>query len=126
MKFIITESQIEKLVVRYLNGLKWKLIKKSEKGYGHITKNIYFLVQEGSENFADIRYDRWDGKCYINSDFIEKIGDLFSIDPDGYDDDVTIIITEWLETKLKIQIDIWNVQEVGGFIGDSLLSLEEN
>ncbi len=59
MKYLITESQFDKVIFRYLNNQDFIQIKKNNR--------IYFVNSEG-DKYAQIRYDKSDGLCYISID----------------------------------------------------------
>ena len=56
MKYVITESQIDRVIFRYLDNQDFIPIEKGDK--------IYFVNSEGDE-YAQIRYDKKDGWCYV-------------------------------------------------------------
>ena len=107
MKLIIKESQVENLILNYINKLDYDVIVKKIKVYSVDSKVIYF-VKKNNDGYADIRFESWDFKCYINSDLIDEINDLFSIDPDDYDIDAKDIVGEWVEDKLNLKEIPWN------------------
>ncbi len=62
MKYIITESQRDKAVFKYLDNQDFIQIEKKDK--------IYFVNSEGDE-YAQIRYNKDDGECLIYYKLIE-------------------------------------------------------
>ena len=91
MKYLITESQIDKVIFRYLNNQDFIQIKKNNR--------IYFVNSEG-DKYAQIRYDKSDGLCYISIDLIEETSSFFSLQP--YDSEQ--VIGRWVEDTLQMKV----------------------
>jgi len=90
MKYLITESQKDKAIFKYLDNQDFVVIKMKNR--------LYYVNSEGDE-YAQIRYhpkDRW---CVINYDLAEEIGEFFSLD---YSDSISVI-NKWIENKLGIK-----------------------
>ena len=120
MKFIIKESKMEKMISNYINKLDYDVIVKKIKVYSVDSKVIYF-IRKNNDGYADIRFEFWDFKCYINSDLIDEINDLFSIDPDDYDIDAKDIVGEWVEDKLNLKEIPWhNLYVLSGWAAEVL------
>jgi hypothetical protein len=62
MKYLITESQLDRAVFKYLDNQDFIQIK-----IGLLT---YFVNSEGDE-YAQIRYNKNDGWCFISIDLIK-------------------------------------------------------
>ena len=92
MKYLITESQIDKVIFKYLDNQDFIQI---EKGDG-----VYFVNSEGDE-YAQIRYFKKDRKCVIYTGLIDEVSSFFSMQ--GYDARETI--GRWVEETLKVDID---------------------
>lgn len=120
MKFLITESMMEKLVKKYIDSINYnKIIKKQKRPGGY--SNVIFFVRKGVNDYADIKYEKWSGKCYINDDLIDEINKLFSIDPDDYEIDAKDIVCEWVENKLNLkEIPFHNLYVVSGWLTEIL------
>jgi hypothetical protein len=71
MKYLITESQLDKVIFRYLDIKNFIQIKRGN--------TIYFVNSE-DDKYAQIRYDRNDGWCYIRHGLIYEISSFFSLD----------------------------------------------
>jgi hypothetical protein len=56
MKYLITESQIDKVIFKYLDNQDFIQIETDD--------NIYFTNSE-SDKHAQVRYDKRNGVCYI-------------------------------------------------------------
>jgi 6-phosphogluconolactonase (cycloisomerase 2 family) len=91
MKYLITESQINKLIFTYLDNQDF--IKFEKNNY------IYFVNSEG-DSYAQIKYDINDKWCMINYQLIDEINSFFSTD----DSTSRILITQWFENTLQIMV----------------------
>lgn len=91
MKYIITESKLEKVVMKYLNGLDLKILDK--------TTHIYF-VRKGHDDYAYVVYDIYNHKCIIYYDLISEITSLFSLDS-NYSEK---LIGKWVENTLDMEV----------------------
>ena len=91
MKYLITESQLDKAIFRYLNNQDFIQIERKDR--------IYFVNSEGDE-YAQIRYDRRDGWCYIYYKLIKEISNFFSLG----DSDSEQVIGRWVENTLKMRV----------------------
>jgi hypothetical protein len=114
MKYIITKSQLDKVIFKYLDNQDFIQIKKG--------KHIYFVNSEG-DKYAQIRYDKpagWfrydksDGRCYIDIKLINEISTFFSLQ----ESDSKQFIGRWVENTLQMRItntvtaDEWFVSEL--------------
>ena len=89
MKYLITESQLDKAIFRYLDNQDFVVIKMENR--------LYYVNSENDE-YAQVRYhpkDRW---CTIHYDLVEEIGNFFSLDT--YQS--IGVINRWVEDKLGI------------------------
>ena len=91
MKYIITESQFDKVIFKYLDNQHFIKIKKG--------KRIYFVNSERDE-YAQIRYDKSDGRCYIHIELIEEISKFFSLQ----ESDSKEVIGRWVENTLQMRV----------------------
>ena len=91
MKYLITESQFDKAIFYYLNNQDFIQIKKNNF--------IYFVNSEGDE-YAQIRFDKYDGWCYIDYDLIEEISSWFSLK----ESDSKQFIGKWVENTLQMRV----------------------
>lgn len=108
MKYLITESQRDKMVFKYLDNQKFIKVKKD--------KEICFLYSP-DDLWAVMKYLR--GKLIINKDLTTEIESFFSID----EDDAEILIRDWVSKEIGINIDIWDVKSLTGLFGDTYLSM---
>ena len=89
MKYLITESKLDRVIFKYLDNQDFVVIKMKNR--------LYYVNSEGDE-YAQVRYhpkDRW---CTIHYDLVEEIDNFFSLDT--YQS--INIINRWVENKLGI------------------------
>jgi len=91
MKYLITESQLDRVIFRYLNIQDFIQIETSS--------NIFFVNSDDDE-FAQIRYNKRGGFCQINLNLIEDISALFSLNDATSKD----IIGKWVEHTLQNEV----------------------
>ena len=91
MKYLITESQLDKAVFKYLNNQDFIRIEKGNR--------IYFVNSEGDE-YAQIKYNKNDGWCFISIDLIKEISSFFSLELT----DSKEVIGRWVENTLQMKV----------------------
>ena len=91
MKYLITESKFDKVIFKYLDNQDFIKIEKHNK--------IYFVNSE-NDQYADIRYDKNDGRCYIYNALITEISNFFSLE---YSDSKEVI-SRWVENTLQMKV----------------------
>ena len=89
MKYLITESQA-KMAATFLKLDMKKFIQIE------IRNKIYFVNSEDDE-YAQIRFDKSDGRCYINYGLIKEISLFFSLQ----ESDSKEVIGEWVENDIN-------------------------
>jgi hypothetical protein len=89
MKYLITESQLERVIFKYLNNQDFIQIKKGA---------TIFLVNSEDDEYAEIRYDKISGWCYIVNNLINEVASFFSL---GISDTMELI-RRWVENALKV------------------------
>ena len=102
MKYLITESQFDNIVFKYLDNQDFVVIKMKNR--------LYYVTSEGDE-YAQVRYhpkDRW---CTIHYDLVDEIGKFFSLDT--YQS--IGVINRWIENKLGIKSI--NVEVASSIVG---------
>jgi hypothetical protein len=92
MKYLITESQLDRVIFKYLNNRGMIQIKR--------TNGIYFTDSEDDE-FAQIRYNKKNGFCQIDFKLIEDVSLLFSL---GVVDSKTSI-GKWVENTIQMDVE---------------------
>jgi len=91
MKFIITESQIENIIFKYLDNQDFIQFEKNN--------SIYFVNSEGDE-YAQIRYDKDDSWCMIYYKLVNEISSFFSMQKS----DSKQVIGRWVENTLQMKV----------------------
>lgn len=91
MKYLITESQIDKAIFKYLDNQDFIVT-------GDDT-SLFFINSE-SDEIAQIRYDEDSGVCFINIDLNKEISSFFSL---GRDDSQKVI-SKWVENTLQMEV----------------------
>jgi hypothetical protein len=91
MKYLITESQIDKVIFRYLDNQDFIQIERRN--------DIYFANSEGDRH-AQIRYNKKNGWCYVYWKLIGEISTFFSL---GRDDSEKVI-GRWVENILQVRV----------------------
>ena len=96
MKYLITESQREKVIFKYLDNQDFIQIDKGER--------IYFANSENDED-AQIKYDKGDSSCLINMDLVSEIHKFFSLTWEETEEFITI----WVSNTLNREVSKTNV-----------------
>ena len=92
MKYLITESQLDKVIFRYLDIKNFIQIKRGSA--------IYFANSEGGEYIdSSIEYFRG-GECVIIFGLIDEIKDFFSIEFNNS----KYVIARWVENTLDRRV----------------------
>lgn len=94
MKYLIRESQFEKVIFRYLNTNL--TMDENMSAYVFYVSN----PMDGDGSGRVIVYFKTDMGCFIDSDFAQDICDVFSLTPEESLD----VIGKWIENKLDITI----------------------
>jgi len=93
MKYLITESQLDKVVFHYLDNQNFIQIKRGSA--------IYFANSEGGEYIdSSIEYFKG-GECVIIFELIDEIKDFFSIEFDSS----KYVIARWVENTLDRRVE---------------------
>ena len=100
MKYLITESQFDKVIFRYLDNQDFIQIEKNDK--------IYFVNSEGDE-YAQIRYDKDDDWCYIYYELIDEISSFFSLN----ETDSKEVVGRWVENTHQMKVT-YTYNSIGG------------
>ena len=91
MKYLITESQFDKVIFRYLDKQDFIVT-------GNDT-SLFFINSEG-DKYAQIRYLKESGMCFIYIYLIKEISSFFSL---SYDDSQEVI-GKWVENTFQIEV----------------------
>jgi hypothetical protein len=90
MKYLITESQFDKIIFKYLDNQDFVHI-----GYG---ENIY-LVNSEEDSLAQIKINNKSRWCAIDYNLLNEISSFFSINRI----DALSVINKWVEKKFDIK-----------------------
>jgi hypothetical protein len=95
MKYLITESQLDKVIFKYLDIKDFYILNRP-------TSVQFFSSRKSIDDgeYSLITYDRNDGECFISSDLASEIGSVFSLHPDN----ALSIISDWVENKLDVTV----------------------
>ena len=85
------DKVFEKVLFSYLDSQDFIQIKKY-----YI---IHFAYSENDE-YAQIRYDEDDGRCYINNDLIGEISSFFYLGLSGSEE----VIGKWVENTIQMKV----------------------
>jgi len=91
MKYLIKESQFDKIIFKYLDNQDFIQIKERNR--------TYFVNSEEDED-VQIRYDEDDGWCGINYKLLEEISSFFSMKKS----DSESVIGRWVENILQMKV----------------------
>ncbi len=91
MKYLITESQLDKAVFIYLNNQDFIQIE--------IDGSIFFVNSENDKR-SQIRYNKDDGWCTISHKLIDEISSFFSLDKSNSKE----VISRWVEGTLQMRV----------------------
>ena len=91
MKYLITESKLDKVIFRYLTNQNFIQIERHNR--------IYFVISENDQH-AKIRYNKNDGRCYINYNLVTEISNFFSLQRSESED----VIGRWVENTLQMKV----------------------
>jgi hypothetical protein len=95
MKLIITESQKDKIIEKVI----FKHLDKQNYNQIEIEDDIYFVKNVG-DKYADIRFDKSDGWCYINYDLTSFFSRMMGIEHS----DIQDVIGRWVEHTLQMEV----------------------
>ena len=99
MKYLITESQIDNVIFKYLDNQDF-IIRKSVKTSFGVSNIIHFLKSESSFLSDSLINFYRDGECFINFELIDEIATFFSMDFD----DSKYVIGRWVEHTLDEKV----------------------
>lgn len=91
MKYLITESQLDKAIFHYLDSQDFILIEKDD--------SVYF-DNSGPDGHALIRYDKKDRECLIHTNFVDEVRTFFSL----VRSDCESAIGRWVENTLQMEV----------------------
>ena len=89
MKYLISESQLDRAIFKYLDNQDFFQIRKGA--------TIFFVNSEDDE-YSEIRYDKISGWCYIVVSLINEVSSFFSL---SISESIKLI-SRWVEDTLKM------------------------
>ena len=95
MKIIITENQKDKII----ETLIFKNLDEQNYNQLDINNRIYF-VKNIDDQYADIRFDKSDGGCYISYDLVSFFSRMMGVE----ESDSRAIIGRWVEHALQMRV----------------------
>jgi len=99
MKYLITESQFDKVVFKYLDNQDFVIRNSTKTSFG-VSNIIHFLNSSGDLAADSLINFYRDGDCWINHELIDEIAKFFSMDFD----DSKYVIARWVGNKLDTRI----------------------
>jgi len=90
MRYLITESKLEKVIFKYLDNQDFIQIEKDD--------NIYFVNSE-DDKYCQIRYDMSDNWSLINYELVDEISSFFSLS----DSNSEKVIVRWVGDTLQVK-----------------------
>jgi hypothetical protein len=99
MKYLITESQFDKMIFKYLDNQDF-VIKKSVKTSFGVSNITHFLNSSGDLAADSLINFYRDGECFINFELIDEIAKFFSLDFN----DSKYVIARWVQNKLDTRV----------------------
>jgi hypothetical protein len=91
MKYLITESQLDKAVFIYLSNQDFIQIDKMD--------NVYFINSEDDEH-GQIRYNKKDSWCAVYEELIDEISIFFSLSRH----ESLKVISRWVQDTLQMKV----------------------
>ena len=91
MKYLITESQFDKVIFKYLDNQDFIQIDTNDR--------IYFVNSKGDVH-AQIRYNKDNNRCFIYYKLVKEISTFFSLG----EFDSEKVIGRWVENTLQIMV----------------------
>jgi hypothetical protein len=96
MKILIKENKLKDLSKKYI----WKELSDLE----HYNMDSFILVHDGvddEDSDVVLEYDFYDGRLYINGDWMKLISNLLPIDKKT----IESLVDEWFENKFDVSVN---------------------
>ena len=90
MKYLITESQFDKVIFKYLDNQDFIQVEDKD--------TIYFVNSQG-DDYSQIRYDMSDNWSFINYELVDEISSFFSLS----DSNSEKVILRWVGDTLQVE-----------------------
>ena len=96
MKYLITESQFDKVIFKYLDNQDFYKMKYQ---YGYVFWDSKESWESGG--YISINANRVNKECFVNSDLVVEVSSFFSLDLETS----LNIIGEWVKTKIDFDFN---------------------
>jgi hypothetical protein len=90
MKYLITESQLDRAVFKYLDNQDFIQVEDKD--------TIYFVNSQG-DKYCQIRYDMSDNFSFMNYELVDEISSFFSLN----DSNSEKVIVRWIGDTLQVK-----------------------
>ena len=100
MKYLITESRLESVILKYIDNQD--LLVNIHKENDSIT---VFFSDHRNLNSTEIVFVSKNNKCHITKGFVTEITNFFSMDPS----DTVNYIVKWVENKLQVSVKSFEI-----------------
>jgi hypothetical protein len=91
MKYLITESQIDNAVFKYLDNQNFIQIEKND---------LIYLANSEEDTYSQIKYRKKDGWCFVYYKLINNVSLFFSLGIYTSEE----IIGRWVENTLQMKV----------------------
>ena len=91
MKYLITESQLDNIIFKYLDNQDFIQIERNN--------GIYFVNSE-DDKYAQIKFNKNNGWCLIYFKLVNEISAFFSLQ----NSDSESVISRWVENTLQMKV----------------------
>ena len=95
MKYLITESQLDSIIFRYLNMQNFY---KMRYTLGYVFWETKEIWESGGNILITANRER--SECFVNSDLLVEVASMFGL---GLNDSLTVI-GEWIKTQIDFDI----------------------
>ena len=110
MKYIIKESQLDRMVEKYLDSKDFEII---DSRYGT------FFAYSDSDSWAQMRYIPSANDLIINSDLAYDVESMFGMDREYS----RLVIGDWVSKKINVDINALEIRVFSGAMADANLSM---
>lgn len=94
MKYLITESQVERMMWSYLNTPEYTIL-----GGKHVGEIIF--LREGTKDLHDYIYTFNDKRLLVENEIVFGVAGLFDVDPE----DALEYIGDWFSRKYNLEVE---------------------
>ena len=123
MKYLITESQLDNIIFKFLDNLNYEIIKKIDyTPVKKIKSSVFYFSNNVNSGYADIVYHTWKGDLFITTELCEMIVSFFSLE---YVYDAEFIISDWVSKKINKEVDRRHNYKKNSFFGENTFKFGE-